>query len=260
MPKNIKTIRPKITFPAEGFIKMQPSLAGEIGRDPAIVLQYFIFLLEGDTKYLLWNQNMNQFWIRKSWNAITRDLYPYFMTDYSMTEETNKKVSFDGVQSRLRRIVGYLCRLELLNSAQFRREDTGQVSTVNWYSLNYPMLDILNGLSVKWDYDSDIGRLNVFSPSEKNLSDRQPSLIESTSSMSHRQDFTGLSLENLLTGCSVTRRQSTLSDTDREHRSTIENKTNNRKENSAAIPVQPVTESESGMDSESFMSEALNGL
>lgn len=147
--------RPKLNFPYEnGFIQLNPSLAAEIGRDPAIVFMYFVFMLEGNTKFLLWDIESQSYWVRKSLNKITYDLFPYFKIEYSTkkNETIDNIVSFDGVKSRIRRLMDFLVNgISLLNKKLFSSPET-------YYSINYEMCSALNGITVKWDFDPDHSR------------------------------------------------------------------------------------------------------
>lgn len=162
-------MRPKISFPVEeGFIRLQPSIAAEIGMEAAIVLLYLIFILEGNTKYLIWDTETNSYWLKKSYNAMTADLYPYFKISISenvkLDEISQQTVSFNSVKHRIRIILKFLCEdLELISRKTLN--GNGNAGREYYYSLNYKMLCLLNGLSVKWDHNPDLLRLDKF---EKN--------------------------------------------------------------------------------------------
>lgn len=157
---------PKIAFPVEeGFIRLQPSIAAEIGLNAAIVLLYLIFILEGNTKYLEWDAETKSYWLKKSYNTMSADLFPYFkltlVEDKSTGRIVEKSVSFETVKHTVRKALDYLCdELEMIHRK--RVDLPGNSGRVYYYSLNYKMLELLNGLSVKWDHSSDMLRIGQF--------------------------------------------------------------------------------------------------
>lgn len=155
--------RPKLNFPYEnGFIQLNPSLAAEIGRDPAIVFMYFVFMLEGNTKYLLWDIETQSYWVRKSYNRITYDLFPYFKIKYFRDGRT-EDITFAGVHSKMRGILSVLSdknKINILNRKLIKP------STDYYYSINYEMCSLLNGISVRWDFDPDHNRREVITKKE----------------------------------------------------------------------------------------------
>lgn len=148
--------RKKIFYPNEHiYIQMRPELASEIGRDAALVFQLFVWIVEGDPKYLLWYEG--RYWTPQSLSTLRKN----YLGKIFRKGTKGNELGNSGVESKINRIMHYLTddmKLLLVN----KYSDAGMDDRTFWYAVNYEEVCRLNGVSVMDVADS--GERRVFIP------------------------------------------------------------------------------------------------
>lgn len=148
--------RKKIFYPNEHvYIQMRPELASEIGRDAALVFQLFVWIVEGDPKYLLWHEG--RYWTPQSLSTLRKN----YLGKIFRKGTKGNELGNSGIESKITRILHYLTddmKLLLVN----KYSDAGMDDRTFWYAVNYEEVCRLNGVSVMDVADS--GERRVFIP------------------------------------------------------------------------------------------------
>lgn len=148
--------RKKIFYPNEHvYIQMRPELASEIGRDAALVFQLFVWIVEGDPKYLLWHEG--RYWTPQSLSTLCKN----YLGKIFRKGTKGNEIGNSGIESKITRTLHYLTddvKLLLVN----KYSDAGMDERTFWYAVNYEEVCRLNGVSVMEVADS--GERRVFIP------------------------------------------------------------------------------------------------